>query len=111
MTEGVGGDVFSDTSETGIFFDHTLNGARGDTAKIARGVGGLLIARVIEKESGQGIMAHGEIILDAIGGDLTDENGAILTAFTTNIEFATLEVDGVAIEIDEFGDTQTAGKK
>lgn len=56
-------------------------------------------------------MAHGEIVLDAIGGDLTDKNGAIFTAFPTNIEFATLEVDGVAVEIDEFGDTQTAGKK
>lgn len=111
MTESVGGDVFGDASETGVFFDHTLNGARGDAAKITRGVGGLLIARVIEKESGQRIMAHGEIILDAIGGDLTDKNGAIFTAFPTNIEFATLEVDGVAVEIDEFGDTQTAGKK
>lgn len=38
MAESVWGNVFSNTSKTGIFFDNAFNRASGEAAKIARSV-------------------------------------------------------------------------
>lgn len=42
-------------------------------------------------------MAGAKIIVDSIGGGGTDKNGTVFAAFAANNEFATFEVDGIAI--------------
>ncbi len=52
VPEGVRGNMFSNAGGAGVFFDDTLDTARGEAAEIARGVNGLLVFAVIEKKSG-----------------------------------------------------------
>jgi len=42
---------------------------------------------------------------------MADEDGAVFLAFAADDEFAAVEVDGVAVEADEFGDTQTGAEE
>lgn len=100
VAEGVGGDIFSNTGEAGVFFDDALDGARGETAKIAGVINGLEVFAVVKKKGGEGIGARVEIITDAVGGGFGDEDGAIFFAFTADDEFTTVEVNGVSVETD-----------
>ncbi len=97
MAESVGGDVFGDAGEFGIFFNHALDGTSGDAAIIARDVWGLKVAAVVKKERWQSIMASGKVIFDTVGSGFTNEHRAIFVAFTTNHKFAAFEVDRIAI--------------
>lgn len=45
-------DVFSDTSGSGVFFNNTFYGTWTKPAKIARGIGCVLIGGIVEEESG-----------------------------------------------------------
>lgn len=49
--------------------------------------------------------------MDAVGGGFRDENGAVFLALAANDELATVEIDAVAIEFDEFGDAEAAGEE
>ena len=105
MAQGVGGDVFGDAGEFGVFLDDALDGARGEAAEIAGGVDGLLVFAVVEEERGEGIGAGAEIIAEAVGGGFGDENWAVFATFAADDELTAVEVDGVAIELGELRDT------
>lgn len=111
MAQGMWGNVFGDSSKLGVFLDDAFDGARSETAVVAGSIDGLKIATIIEKKGSKGIGAGVEIILDPVGGSLGDENRTIFAAFATNDELAAVEIDGIAIEFDEFGDTEPAGEK
>lgn len=100
MTESVWGDMFGDICKTGIFFDNPGDGTGSEAAKIARSVGDAFVFAVVEKEGGKGIGAGIEIILDAVGGVLVDEDGAIFGAFAADDKFAAGEVNRGTIEAD-----------
>lgn len=55
------------------------------------------MARVVEKQSGERIIADSEIVASSFGGRLADENRAIFFAFTADDKFAAVEIDGVAV--------------
>ena len=92
-------DVLSDTGEASVFFDDTLNTARGDAAVVARRVGIAGVFGIIKKKWGERIGASIKIILNTVGGRATDENRAVFAAFATHHELATFQVDRAAIEI------------
>ena len=52
-----------------------------------------------------------QIVGDFFGGGFADKDGAVFLAFAADDEFAAVEVDGVAVEVDEFGDAQTGGEE
>lgn len=108
MAESVRRDVLGDAGEASVFFDDTLDAAGSDAAVVARSGNFVLMARVIEKKRCEGIGASVEIIADAVGGGLGDKNRAVLGSFAADHELATIEVDGIAVETDEFGDTEAA---
>lgn len=103
VAQSVGRNVLGDAGGAGVFLDDAFNGAAGETAIIARGVGGREVFTIIEKEGSEGIGAGIKVVLDAFGGGGGDENGTVFAAFATDKEFATVEVDGVAVELDELG--------
>ena len=111
VTEGVGGDVFGDASHAGVFLDDALDGTGGKAAIIAGSVGGGEIFAIIEEKRGEGIGAGVEVILDALGGGFGNEDWAVFAALAADDELAAVEVDGVAVELDEFGDAETAREK
>ncbi len=100
--------MFGDAGGAGVFFYDALDGAGGESSKISRGVDGVEVFGVVEEEGGEGIVADGEVILGGAGGGFGDENRAVFFALAANDEFAAVEVNGVAIEIAEFGDAETA---
>ena len=100
MAEGVGGDVLGDAGIFGATLEDALDAARGEAAKIAGGTDGREVAGVVEEKGGELILPSVEIIRNASGGGFTDEDGAIFLAFATNNEFATLDIDRVAVEAD-----------
>lgn len=111
MAQGMWGNVFGDAGHFGVFLDDAFDGTRGETAVVAGSIDRLKIATIIEKKGSEGIGASIEIILDPVGGSFGDENGTIFAAFATNDKLAAVEIDGIAIEFDEFGDTEPAGEK
>lgn len=104
----MGRDVFSDAGYAGVFLDDAFDGTRGEAAVIARGIDGLEIAAVIEEERGEGIGAAVEITLNPVGGGFRDEDGTIFAAFAADDKLTTVEIDRIAIELDELGDAETA---
>lgn len=110
VAEGVGGDMLGDAGCTSVFFDDAFDGAGGETAEITRSVNFALTATIVEEEWSESILAFVEIGGNPVGGGGRNENGAIFAAFAANDEFATVEIDGVAVEFDEFGDAETAGE-
>lgn len=111
VAESVGGDMLGDAGFPCVFFDETLDGASGETAVIAGSVGSAIVAAVAKEERGECVGAGGEVFADAIGGGFGNENGAVFAAFTTDHEFATIEIDKIAVEADKFGNTETGGKE
>lgn len=105
VAEGVGGDVFGDASEFGVFLDDALDGTGGEAAVVAASVDFLEVAAVVEEKRGEGIGAGVEVIADMLGGGGGDENGAVFLALTADDEFAAVEVDGIAVELDKFGNS------
>lgn len=101
-------DVFSDAGEFGVLFDDAFDRASSDTAIIARSVEIILVATVVEKERRESVVANGKIIFDPLSGGFTDENGAVLATLATNYEFAATEIDRITVEVDEFGNAETA---
>ena len=108
VAEGVGGDVFGDAGKASVFLDNAFNRASRDAPKIAGSINGLLVFAIVEEEGGERIGAGGKIFLDMIGGGLINKDGAIFAAFAANDKFTTPEVDGIAIEIDKFGNAEAA---
>ena len=46
-----------------------------------------------------------------LSGGLVNENGTIFFTFTTDHEFTTGEIDGIAVKIAKFGNAKTTRKK
>ena len=111
MTESVGRDVLRDAGGTGVFLDDALNGAGGEAAEVARGVGVALVSTVAQEERGEAVAAGVQIGLDVVGGGLGNEDGAVFTSLAADHEFAAFKVDGVTVEAGELGDAETAGKE
>ena len=111
VAEGVGGDVLGDAGGFSVVVDDTLNGAGGESSEIARSVDFVEVTRVVEKEGGEGIVTDGKIVLGGVSGGFADENWAVFFAFTADDELATVEIDRIAIEVDEFGDAETTGEE
>lgn len=107
----MGGDVFSDAGGASVFFDDALDGAGGESSEISGGVDGALVFGVVEEEGGEGIVAGGEVVASGFGGGFADEDGAVFFAFAADDELATVEVDGIAVEANEFGDAEAAGEE
>ncbi len=63
---------------------------------------------VVKKEGGEAVATDSEIILGGTSGGLADEDRAVFFAFAADDELAAVEIDAVAIEIDEFGDAEAA---
>ena len=103
--------MLGDAGHFGVFLDDALDGAGGKTAIIAGGVDGLEVAAIVEKKRVEGISASREVVADAVGGGFGDENGSVFVAFTADDELAAVEVDGIAIELDELGDAKTTGEE
>lgn len=49
--------------------------------------------------------------MDTFGGGFGDEDRAVFLAFAADDEFATFEIDAVAVKFSEFGDTEAAGEE
>lgn len=111
VAEGVWGNVLGDAGHFGVFLDDALNRASGEPAVITGGINGLEIFAVIKKKGIEGINADGKIITDAVGGGFGDEDRAVFVAFATDDKLAAFEVDGIAIELDKFGDAKPTGIK
>lgn len=111
MTESVRGNVFSDASSTGVFFDDTFDRTGGEAAEIARGINFALMAAIIEKKWGESVFSFVEVSRDPVSGGRGDKNRAILAAFTTDDKFAAVKIDRITIEFNEFGNTKPAGEK
>lgn len=111
VAEGVGGDVLGDAGGAGAFFDDALDGAGGEAAEVAGSVGGGQIAGIVEEEGGELVGAGFEVVGEVEGGGFGEVDGAVFLAFAADGEFAAVEVDGVAVEIDEFGDTEAGAKE
>ena len=45
------------------------------------------------------------------GSGFADKDGAVFAAFAADDEFAAFEIDGVAIELDKFGDAEAGGEE
>lgn len=103
--------MFSDAGHAGVFLDDTFNRARSETAIVAGGIDRLKVAAIVKEEGGKGIGAGVEVVLDPVGGGFGDENWAVFAAFTTDNEFAAIEIDGITVEFDEFGDAKATRKK
>lgn len=108
VAESVRGDVFGDAGGFGVVINDALDGAGGEAAEISGSVDGVEIVGVVEKECGEGVASNGEVISGGAGGGFTDEDGAVFFALAADDEFATVEVDRVAIKITEFGDAEAA---
>lgn len=111
VAEGVGGDVFGDAGLFGVFLDDAFDGAGGEAAVVAGGGGEAGVFAVVEEEGGEGVFADFEVLGDFEGGGFADEDGAVFFAFAADGEFAAVEIDGVAIEGDEFGDAEAGGEE
>ena len=107
----MGGDVFGDAGGAGAVLDDALDATGREATEIARGVDGLEVAGIVEKEGRELVGAGIEIVGDAGGGGFADKDGAVFLTFATDDEFASVEVDGVAVEADEFGDAQAGAEK
>ena len=103
--------MLGDAGGFGVVVDDALDGTGGESSEITGGVDGVEIAGIVEKESGEGIVTDGEIVFGGGGGGLADENWAVFFAFTTDDKFAAVEIDAIAVEVDEFGDAKTAGEE
>ena len=111
VAEGVGGDVFGDAGEFGVFFYEALDGAGGEAAVVAGGVGGAGVSGVVEEEGGELVGAALQIFGGTGCGCFTDKNGAVFLAFAADDEFAAVEVDAVAVKVDEFADAEAGGEE
>ena len=111
VTEGVGRDVLGDAGGFGVVVDDALDGAGGESSKITRSVNFVEMTRVVEEEGGEGIVTDGEIVLGGVGGGFADENWAVFFTLTADDELATVEIDGIAIEVNELGDAETTGEE
>lgn len=97
VTESVRRDMLSNTSGTGVFFYDTFYGAWGKTTKIARSIGWLKVARIVEKESGERIVTSAEIITDTISGVFGNKNRSVFATFSADDEFTAIEIDRITI--------------
>ena len=111
MAHSVGADVLGDTSKAGIFANHRLHTARREAAEVATGVCGTVVATIADEERVERIMPGTEVGLDLLGGTATDEDRTVFLALTTHHELAALEVDVVAVEINQLRDAQTTGEE
>ena len=107
----MGSDVLGDAGSFGVMFDDALDGARGEAAEVARSVEFVEVFGVVEEEGGEAVAAGVEIVARGVSGGFADEDGAVFFAFAADDEFAAVEVDGVAVEVDEFGDAEAAGEE
>ena len=80
--------MLGDAGEASIFFNHTLDAARGKAAEIAVLTRGAGIFGIVEEKGGEGIMTDTEVIFDPGGGGFVDENRAVFTAFAADNELA-----------------------
>lgn len=103
--------MFGDAGHSGVFLNNALDGAGGKAAEVARSIDLAFVAAVVEEEGNEGVGAGVEVILDVFGGGGGNENWAVLAAFAADDKLAAVEVDGIAIETGEFGNTKPTGKK
>lgn len=111
VAEGVRGDVFGDAGGSCVVVDDALDGAGGEATEVAAGVDGVEVVRVVKKEGRKAVVADCEVVASGVGCGFADEDRAVFFAFAANDKLATVEVDGIAVEIDELGDAETAGEK
>ncbi len=57
------------------------------------------------------ISAKVEIITDFVGGRLGNKDRTVFAAFAANHEFATFEIDAVAVEVSKFGDAKARAEQ
>lgn len=100
VAEGVGGDVLGDTGDASALFDDTLDAAGRKAAEVAGGADGGRVAGIIEEKGRELVFASVNVVGNAGGGGFTDEDGTVFLAFAAHDEFAAVEIDMVAIEID-----------
>ena len=111
MAHSVGADVLGDTSKAGIFANHRLHTARREAAEVATGVCGTVVAAIADEKRVERIMPGAEVGLDLLSSTATNEDRPVFLALTTYHELAALEVDVVAIEINQLRDAQTTGEE
>ena len=111
MAHSVGADVLGDASEAGIFANHRLHAACREAAEVATGVCGTVVAAITDEKRVKRIMPGAEVGLDLLGGTAADEDRTVFLALTTHHELAALEVDMVAIEINQLRDAQATGEE
>ncbi len=111
MAHSVGADVLSDASEAGIFANHRLHTAGREAAKVATGVCGTVVATIADEKRVERIMPGAEVGLDLLGGTATNEDRPVFLTLTAHHELAALEVDVVAVEINQLRDAQTTGEE
>ena len=103
--------MLGDASEAGIFANHRLHAARREAAEVATGVCGTVVAAITDEERVERIMSGAEVSLDLLSGTAADEDRPVFLALTAHHELAALEVDVVAVEINQLRDAQTAGEE
>ncbi len=99
-------DVFGDAGKQSIAGYEALDAACGQPMKVARYID-FAGATVANKERTGGILTLLEVVIDPFCSFRADKYWAILLAFSTNRKFASLEVNVVSVESDEFADAQT----
>lgn len=110
MTQRMGTDLLRDTGELGVMLDDPLDGSRRQAKAFALCVAGFEAAVADEKGYGR-IGSSIEIGREPFACLGANEHGTVFLTLAANHELAALEIDVVAIEIDEFGDAESTGEE
>jgi len=108
VAQSVWSDVFGDAGEFGVVVDDALDAAGSETAEVTGRIDGVEMARVVEKEGGEGIASDCEIVTSGLSGGFADKNRTVFFAFATDNELAAVEVDTIAVQTDKFGNAKAA---
>lgn len=100
MSERVRTDFFGDAREFRIVLDDALHRAGSQAEAFTFGVTRLKPA-IPDEEGNRGIATGVQVGREPFTRLWADEHRAIFLTFTSHHEFATLEVDVIAVEIDE----------
>lgn len=76
--------MLRDAGGASVFLDDAFDRTGSETAVVAGSVGGTEVLAVIKEERGEPIGAGVEIVADAVGGGLGDENWAVFAAFSAD---------------------------
>ena len=102
--------MFGDAGSTSIRADDALDRASREAQVVASGVA-LHATGVTDKQGDRTIEPGFEILGQPLTGFGANEDGAVFLTLAAHAKLTTLQIDMVAVEIDQFTDAQTRAKE